>query len=54
MIQLGKILIIAGAAIVLLGVALLFYDRIPFIGELPGDIVIKRRNFRLYAPLATS
>ncbi len=51
---LGRILIITGAAIIILGVALLFLDKIPFIGRLPGDIIIKRKNFTLYFPLGTS
>jgi hypothetical protein len=51
---LGKILIITGAAIIVLGVAFLFIDKIPLIGKLPGDILVKRQNFTLYFPLATS
>jgi hypothetical protein len=51
---LGRILIITGAAIIILGVALLFLDKVPFIGRLPGDIVIKRKNLTLYFPLGTS
>jgi hypothetical protein len=50
----GKFLIITGAVIALLGVALYFSDRLPSIGKLPGDIVIKRENFTFYFPLATS
>jgi len=50
----AKILIIAGAAILFFGVALLFFDRIPLAGKLPGDIVVRRKNFTLYFPLATS
>lgn len=53
-VPLGKILIITGAAIIIIGVALLFFDRIPLIGKLPGDIMIKRKNFTFYFPLATS
>ncbi len=50
----GKALIIAGVAIVILGVAFLFLDKIPFLGRLPGDIAIRKRNFALYFPLGTS
>lgn len=50
----AKILIIAGAAIFIFGVALLFLDRITVAGKLPGDIVVRRKNFMLYFPLATS
>ena len=51
---LGKILIITGAAIIVLGVAFLFVDKIPFLGKLPGDFLVRRRNFTFYFPLATS
>ncbi|MDI6790663.1 MAG: DUF2905 domain-containing protein [Thermodesulfobacteriota bacterium] len=52
--QLGKILIVLG--LVIAGVGLLFAlgGKIPWIGRLPGDIYIKRKNFTFYFPLATS
>ncbi len=50
----GKLLVIAGAAFVVLGVILLVSDKIPFLGRLPGDIVVKRKNSILYFPIATS
>lgn len=50
----GKFLIVTGAAFLLLGVLLYFSDRLPSIGKLPGDIVIKWENFTFYFPLATS
>jgi len=50
----GKFLIVTGVVILLLGVLLYFSDRLPSIGKLPGDIVIKRENFTFYFPLATS
>jgi len=49
----GKILIIAGCLMALLGVILLFSDKIPWLGRLPGDISIKRENFSFYFPLTT-
>jgi hypothetical protein len=52
--QLARFLIIAGIVLVLVGVALLLAARIPWLGRLPGDIVIKRENFTFYFPLATS
>lgn len=50
----GKLLIITGAIIVVIGVVLLFADKILFIGRLPGDFYIKKKNFTIYIPLATS
>jgi hypothetical protein len=52
--SLGKILIIVGVVIVLLGVILLWLPKIPFLGKLPGDVLVKRENFTFYFPLATS
>lgn len=49
----GKALIVLGILIVLLGVALVFGSRIPYIGRLPGDILIRRRNFTFYFPLVS-
>ena len=49
----GKILIIVGIVLILIGVLLVFKIPIPF-GNLPGDISIKRDNFQIYFPFATS
>ena len=50
----GKILVVFGLVIVGIGVLLMFIDKIPFIGKLPGDISIKRDNFQFYFPITTS
>ena len=52
--QFGRILIIFGAIAVVAGVLLLFYDRIPFLGKLPGDLHFKKGNMHIYFPIATS
>jgi hypothetical protein len=52
--HIGKTIILAGVFLVVIGVAFLFSDRIPFVGRLPGDIHIRRGNFQFYFPLATS
>ena len=51
---LGKLLIVAGMVLVVAGVLLTLGGRIPWLGRLPGDIVIRRDNFTFYFPLATS
>ena len=51
---LGRLLVIAGAVLVALGGVLMLSGRIPWLGRLPGDIVIRRENFTFYFPLATS
>ena len=54
MYELGKGLILLGAVIAAAGVLLAFFPRIPFLGKLPGDILIKRENFTFFFPLASS
>ncbi len=50
----GKFLILFGAIAVVVGVIFLISPNIPWLGRLPGDILIRRKNFTFYFPLATS
>lgn len=50
----GKVLLFAGLTLVLLGVLLIFFNKVPLIGKLPGDILIKKENFTFYLPITTS
>jgi hypothetical protein len=50
---LGKILLIVGGIIVILGLILVFGQHIPFLGKLPGDIFVKRDGFSFYFPIVT-
>jgi hypothetical protein len=52
--ELGRVLVIAGVIAVLAGVVLMLAPRIPWLGRLPGDIVVRRGPLTLYAPLMTS
>jgi hypothetical protein len=52
--QIGKILIVLGTLAIVAGLVLYFFNKIPFFGKLPGDIMVKRENFTFYFPLATS
>jgi len=52
--QIGKMLILFGGSIVLLGIVLLAFGKIPFLGKLPGDIVIQKKNITFYFPIVTS
>lgn len=49
----GKFLLVAGVVIAVLGIGFLFFDKIPFLGKLPGDIHIKRDNVQFYFPITT-
>ena len=50
---LGKMLVLLGVFIILIGLLLMVGDKIPWVGKLPGDIVIKKEKFTFYFPLAT-
>ncbi len=54
MAEMGKILVIFGILMVALGLFLVFWNKIPILGKLPGDIVIRKGNFVFYFPIATS
>ena len=57
MIPLGKMLLLFGLLMVLLGLVLLvaghFSGKVPWLGRLPGDIYIQRGTWTFYFPLAT-
>jgi len=52
--HIGKFLILLGLIISAVGGLFLLSGKIPWIGRLPGDIIIQKRNFTLYFPLVTS
>ena len=55
MAEIGKSIIFFGIIIVIIGIILLFSDRLPFnLGRLPGDIAVKKENFSFYFPITTS
>jgi hypothetical protein len=52
--SLARMLIVFGVVLALLGGLLLLGGKIPFLGRLPGDIIIRRENWSFYFPLTTS
>jgi len=50
---LGKSLILFGLLLILLGVFFTFFEKIPFIGKLPGDIYYQGKNWSFYFPITT-
>ncbi len=52
--ELARFLILFGLISVLLGATILLAPRIPYIGRLPGDLLIHRPGTTIYVPLATS
>jgi hypothetical protein len=51
--DLGRLLIVIGVILVVVGAALLLAPKIPWLGKLPGDFSYKRGNFSFYFPLGT-
>jgi uncharacterized protein HemY len=51
--SLGKVLIIIGLVIAGIGILFVLTPKIPWLGDLPGDILIKKDNFRFYFPVTT-
>jgi len=53
--QLGRVLLVMGGVLALLGVLFILGPRLPFrIGRLPLDFHYRRDNFSFYFPLGTS
>lgn len=50
----GKLLIVFGLVLAAVGGLMLFIGKVPYIGKLPGDIYVQRKNFSFYFPLTTS
>jgi membrane protein implicated in regulation of membrane protease activity len=51
--EIGKLLVIVGGFIVVIGLVISLGLRIPFLGKLPGDISIDRGNVHFYFPIVT-
>ncbi len=51
--SIGKLLMLIGVILLALGAVLTFTGRIPGVGRLPGDIVVKRGNFTFFFPVTT-
>ena len=49
----GWTLVVAGVLIAVIGIVWMLAPSIPWLGRMPGDIVIERENFRFYFPVAT-
>ena len=50
----AKFFIILSAVFFVIGLVLIIAPKIPWLGRLPGDFLISRKNFTFYFPLATS
>ena len=50
----GKLLIFSGLLLVAIGVLVTLSPKFPWLGHLPGDLLVQRERFTFYFPLATS
>jgi len=49
----GRGLVVVGLVVVVVGLVMVFGSRIPFLGQLPGDITFKGDNVTVFIPLGT-
>jgi hypothetical protein len=52
--DLGRVLILLGVVIALVGIVLVSAGRLPWVGRLPGDVHVQRGHWTFYFPLGTS
>ncbi len=51
--SIGRLLLVIGLLVAVVGGALALGLRIPFLGQLPGDITIDRENVKVFIPLGS-
>jgi len=54
MTSIGKILILSGLVLIVVGIVFTLGAKVPWFGRLPGDICVQKKNFTFYFPLTTS
>ena len=52
--SMARMLIVLGVVLALVGGLLLLVGKVPFLGRLPGDILVRRENWSFFFPLTTS
>lgn len=53
-ISFGKMLIITGITLVVIGAVFTYAGKVPWLGKLPGDICIQKKGLSVYFPITTS
>jgi predicted membrane channel-forming protein YqfA (hemolysin III family) len=49
----GRLLIVGGIVLAIVGVVMVLAPNIPFLGRLPGDIRFESENVRVFIPIGT-
>lgn len=52
--DLGRLLMLVGAVVFVLGAVITLAGRLPWFGRLPGDLVVERGPVTFYFPIVTS
>ena len=52
--EVGRIIIVIGIILIVVGAFFWLFGKLPFIGKLPGDILIKREKYSIYFPITTA
>lgn len=52
--NIGKMMIVLGLIITAAGGLFMLSSRVSWLGRLPGDILVQKKNFTFYFPFATS
>jgi len=53
MTEMGKLLLILGIILSIMGLLFIFGSKLPGLGRLPGDIFIKKGNITFFFPIVT-
>jgi hypothetical protein len=51
--DIGRMLLLVGGLLAVVGLVLLLAGKVPFLGRLPGDIVYHKGGTTIYLPLVT-
>ncbi len=51
--DMGRIMMLIGAGIFVIGALMTFAGRLPWFGQLPGDIVMNRGNVTFFMPIGS-
>ena len=51
--SLGRLLVFFGAVLLVVGVIVLVAGKVPFLGRLPGDLVLRKNGLTVFLPIVT-
>jgi hypothetical protein len=49
----GRLLVVAGLIVAVVGALLILSPKLPWLGNLPGDIRVENENVKVFIPLGT-